>query len=506
MKKEDIIDAVGELDERTVAETGKLRENRRGGTRKKVLFSVIAAILVLSVAGAALGVMNMGRAESKASSPAEDAETGPATRTADEAESGAPSAGEGKTEVVVKAYSDKLILKSDGKSGGETGVKADGEIGAAGRDYEGYGEGPGDGDSPVPGEAPDGVPGEDAPNGEPGEAFRLTAAVWRDLDNWPFFMNLVNSEKISFPAYGIDPTRLVRVRVTDADGAALSGERVDLTDADGAVIFSAVTDKTGTAYLFWGADDDPAAVISGEARGEVVLKADTSGEQGAERRAVLAEDVTLTTEPKAAPRRALQVSFIIDTTGSMGDELAYLQKDFSSIAGEVGADGVFWSVNFYRDHGDEYVTKCNSFTDNVDDVKALLMNEYCDGGGDFPEAVAEILTEAITDNGEWADDCEKIAFLIFDASPHEGTEEALVAAVRSAAARGVRMIPVVASGSQRDTELFGRAIAAVTGGTYVFLTDDSGVGGEHLEPIIGDYEVELLHDVIVRIINEYKAG
>ncbi|MBQ6677693.1 MAG: hypothetical protein IJM71_06570 [Clostridia bacterium] len=36
--------------------------------------------------------------------------------------------------------------------------------------------------------------------------------------------------------------------------------------------------------------------------------------------------------------------------------------------------------------------------------------------------------------------------------------------------------------------------------------DDSGVGASHLEPIVGDFEVELLHDVIVRIINEYKVG
>ncbi|MBR3639086.1 MAG: VWA domain-containing protein, partial [Clostridia bacterium] len=92
------------------------------------------------------------------------------------------------------------------------------------------------------------------------------------------------------------------------------------------------------------------------------------------------------------------------------------------------------------------------------------------------------------------------------APPHTGTEETVAGAIRSAASRGIRLIPVVASNSDRETELFGRAIAAVTGGTYVFLTDDSGVGGSHLEPIVGDFEVELLHDVIVRIINEHKVG
>ena len=77
-------------------------------------------------------------------------------------------------------------------------------------------------------------------------------------------------------------------------------------------------------------------------------------------------------------------------------------------------------------------------------------------------------------------------------------------AVRSAAARGIHLIPVVSSGAERDVELFGRAIAICTNGTYVFLTDDSGVGDSHLEPMVGDYTVELLHDVIVRIIGEYQ--
>ena len=66
------------------------------------------------------------------------------------------------------------------------------------------------------------------------------------------------------------------------------------------------------------------------------------------------------------------------------------------------------------------------------------------------------------------------------------------------------LIPVVASNAERDTELFGRAIAILTGGTYVFLTDDSGIGDSHLEPIVGNYEVELLQDLIVRVIEEYR--
>ena len=43
----------------------------------------------------------------------------------------------------------------------------------------------------------------------------------------------------------------------------------------------------------------------------------------------------------------------------------------------------------------------------------------------------------------------------------------------------------------------------MTGGTYTFLTNHSGIGNSHLEPTIGEYEVEKLNDLLVRVISEY---
>ena len=48
-----------------------------------------------------------------------------------------------------------------------------------------------------------------------------------------------------------------------------------------------------------------------------------------------------------------------------------------------------------------------------------------------------------------------------------------------------------------------RQFAILTGGTYVFLTNDSGVGGEHLEATVGSYQVEHLNTLIVRLITKY---
>jgi hypothetical protein len=49
-----------------------------------------------------------------------------------------------------------------------------------------------------------------------------------------------------------------------------------------------------------------------------------------------------------------------------------------------------------------------------------------------------------------------------------------------------------------------RFFAIATNGTYVFVTDHSGVGNPHLEPSVGEYTVEKLNDLMVRLINEFS--
>jgi hypothetical protein len=75
-----------------------------------------------------------------------------------------------------------------------------------------------------------------------------------------------------------------------------------------------------------------------------------------------------------------------------------------------------------------------------------------------------------------------------------------------AAKKGIKIIPIVASGSgggvvqDRNLEFLMRSTALATNGNYIFITDHSGVGGKHTEPVIDNYEVELLNDIIVRTI------
>ena len=71
------------------------------------------------------------------------------------------------------------------------------------------------------------------------------------------------------------------------------------------------------------------------------------------------------------------------------------------------------------------------------------------------------------------------------------------------AAKGIRFISVVSSGADDDVEVLMRSFAVMTGGTYLFLTDDSGIGGTHQEPTDTQYDVEPLNDCMVRVIRDY---
>ena len=354
-------------------------------------------------------------------------------------------------------------------------------------------------------------PDSSEPDPEPDlpEAGQLTAGEWNDNDNWGFFSNLVNAGTISFPVFSLDPTTRVSVKVKTADGKPAVNAKVKLLDEDGKTIWNAVSDKQGMAYLFATGSSVP-ATIEAELDGDkqtADYKAPEKDEQGNKKVSKSSTEITLDGESKLY--KDTEIMFIVDTTGSMSDEMLFLQSEFSAIAREVGgingvdADNVKFAVSFYRDEGDDYVTKHNDFTSDVSALQKALNNEEADGGGDFPEAVAQVLSETITD-GKWSKDSVKLAFLIFDAPPHEGTDKKLMEAAKAAGEKGIRIVPIVSSGSDRETELFARSLAIMSGGTYVFLTDDSGIGGGHLEPIIGDYKVEKLYDIIIRVINDYR--
>ena len=96
--------------------------------------------------------------------------------------------------------------------------------------------------------------------------------------------------------------------------------------------------------------------------------------------------------------------------------------------------------------------------------------------------------------------------MLLDAPPHKQDDviKSLQSTIPQYAAKGIRIIPIAASGVDKPTEFFLRFTAIATDATYVFLTNDSGIGGDHIKATVGDYEVELLRDLMIRLIKQYS--
>ncbi len=214
----------------------------------------------------------------------------------------------------------------------------------------------------------------------------------------------------------------------------------------------------------------------------------------------------LTINTNCNTNNTVEIAFVVDATGSMGDEIEYLKleleevmhKTFTQYSNlEVKAGSVF-----YRDHGDDYVTKFVPLNSDLLKTLNFIKLQKAGGGGDMPEAVDDALETALDKLG-WTNQARtKILFLILDAPPHTTASNRMNVLLKRAAEQGIRVVPIVCSGADKQTEFLMRSIALATNGSYLFLTNHSGVGDEHMKPTTDAFTVELLNNLMPRIIQQ----
>ena len=344
-----------------------------------------------------------------------------------------------------------------------------------------------------------------------GEAGVITAAEWNDLLNWDFWGGLMTGEYSGMNTYcGLSTSKRIAVKAVDSEGNPVPCLPVKLLSGD-KCHWQAVTDNKGEANL-WLAVTNIQETVSVEG-----CRLEINGVEQSDAPALWAwnaqEPVVneYTVAQNASLSNTVDVAFIVDATGSMGDEIAFLKSDLQSILEKVSQmetdRTVFTGTVFYRDaDGDEYLTRYSPFTTDISSTMAFIGQQYADGGGDTPEAVHTALETALTDLQWHSSAYSKMAFLILDAPAHVdhvGVIASLQNSIAEFAAKGIKVIPVFCSSYEKECEFMCRQFAILTGGTYVFLTNDSGVGGDHIEATVGSYQVEHLNTLIVRLITKY---
>lgn len=333
----------------------------------------------------------------------------------------------------------------------------------------------------------------------------ITAGEWNDLNNWKFWESIIASKDFKdFPAYwSFFNTNRISVNIT-SDGTKPVINAVVQLKNNGTTLFTARTDNSGNAELWpnllQSNNQIDLSKLSIHVNNGAKIVTDVKS---------YSQEVNKIIMPEVSVDNRIEISFVVDATGSMGDELEYLKTEILDVISRVKTANpkasVYTSSVFYRDKGDDYVTRVSGFTNDTKATANFIANQSADGGGDTPEAVHTALDKAVNEL-QWATNARtRLLFLLLDAPPHYQPEiiEDLHRSIGKAAEKGIKIIPISASGIDKSTEFLMRFFSITTNGSYVFITNHSGVGNEHLEPSVGQYEVELLNNLMVRLINKY---
>ena len=349
---------------------------------------------------------------------------------------------------------------------------------------------------------------------EPGVPGVITAGEWNDLDNWAFWSHLMTTKSDEqTTGYSDTPEywrfwtdRRVAVSVKSAEGNPLPGVKVSLSDG-GKEIWSAVTDVLGRADCWVGLHDPSSQ------QGTLSISLNGTAMSGSPAVTTWQDEELAMNEytfSASAPQNSADILFIVDATGSMSDELEFLKADLLNILQRAQKTELPISIRtgalFYRDEDDDYLTRESPFTTDFTKTINFIKKQYADGGGDWPEAVHTALNKSLQ-SFDWNTSARaRLAFILLDAPPHQdqqGVVESVNKSIDKYASMGIKLIPVASSGIDKPTEFLLRMMAIVTEGTYVFITDDSGIGNDHIEPTVGEFKVELLNDLMVRLIQKY---
>ncbi len=301
------------------------------------------------------------------------------------------------------------------------------------------------------------------------------------------------------------------IQVVDAAGAPVTGAHVTVVDETGdRVAWRGTTYGDGSVPFFPGL-----ATAEGQEPPATWLVEVRDGERFTRQHWNLDGPtctVRLAGDAAAASELALDVVFLIDTTGSMGDEIERVKQTLKGVTDKLdGLDREFslrYGAVLYRDVTDDYVTAAHPFTTDLGEFADALQEIEANGGGDTPESLNQGLAVAV-DAMEWRDGAAKLVFLIADAPPHldyEGDVPYSTSCLR-AVSRGIKVHAVAASGLDEAGSAVFRQVAHLTRGKFIFIEYGGNVAASgEAHGVSGVKKSNNLDDILFEQIRDEIAG
>ena len=193
----------------------------------------------------------------------------------------------------------------------------------------------------------------------------------------------------SFITYwGILPKHRFSVQVTNESKSPLTDIKVILKDPFGKIIWQSHTDNTGKAEL-WANLYDSTDLIKGKYTLEAIYNGKTFTIKDA---SAFNQGINKLIIPAACKQPLnMDIVFAVDATGSMGDEIRYLQAELYDVIEKIKRGNPGLNLNmgsvFYRDKEDAYLTVQQDLTSDINKVMDFMKAQSADVGGDELEGV-----------------------------------------------------------------------------------------------------------------------
>jgi len=337
----------------------------------------------------------------------------------------------------------------------------------------------------------------------------LKAGYSDDNEQFNYYLKFLDDYGRGIDQYPLRVGERIVITVTDGEGKPVNGAAVTAS-ANGKRLTSGRTYASGTFSLY------PLEYADAGAYDVVVSQGSEKASARVERGGPRTVRIALKGKRVLPQKTPLDILFVIDTTGSMSEEIQRLKDTIEIISANVAsvspAPLVRFGMVLYRDKGDAYVTKVAPLTESLEEFQEALDWVEADGGGDGPEDLQSALSDAVK-KIQWNRDGIRLAFVITDAEAHldYGQSYTYAEAARDAKAMGVKIHTIGTGSLPLGGEYVLRQVAQYTQGRYIFLTyGEKGESEGGREASVShhtgsNYQTDKLEAIVIRFAREELA-